>query len=221
MAAILAVLSSIAVAEALARSGGATQAASCGVKRGAVKTLSDRRERLVNFKPRDTSIKRLRKKPAPNVGERTPRIKGVETTTYRVRAKLRLMRLEHDGDIRLVIGAPRHPSKTMIAAFPDPRCNGARSSPKRKAMSKARHALVAACGQPPSSDFADLEGAATLIGVGFFDLPHGQTGTAPNAIELHPVLAFKHASCRRRKGLDQATHPVDQRLGVHELGPDH
>jgi hypothetical protein len=30
----------------------------------------------------------------------------------------------------------------------------------------------------------------SLVGVGFFDVPHGQTGVAPNAIELHPVLGL-------------------------------
>ena len=28
----------------------------------------------------------------------------------------------------------------------------------------------------------------TVRGIGFFDLLHGQTGVAPNGIELHPVL---------------------------------
>src|SRR5439155_9710638 len=30
----------------------------------------------------------------------------------------------------------------------------------------------------------------TLSGVGFFDFLHGQTGVAPNGIELHPVVGF-------------------------------
>jgi hypothetical protein len=30
-----------------------------------------------------------------------------------------------------------------------------------------------------------------LTGVLFFDVPHNQTGVARNAVELHPVLAFK------------------------------
>jgi hypothetical protein len=33
------------------------------------------------------------------------------------------------------------------------------------------------------------EGAMT--GAAFFDFIHGQTGVAPNGIELHPVLAFR------------------------------
>jgi hypothetical protein len=29
------------------------------------------------------------------------------------------------------------------------------------------------------------------MGVRFFDFPHGQTGIADNAVELHPVFGFK------------------------------
>jgi hypothetical protein len=32
---------------------------------------------------------------------------------------------------------------------------------------------------------------AQVTGVAFFDFKHGQTGVAPNAIELHPILAFR------------------------------
>jgi hypothetical protein len=31
---------------------------------------------------------------------------------------------------------------------------------------------------------------AQITGVAFFDFLHGQTGVAPNGIELHPVLGF-------------------------------
>ncbi len=31
---------------------------------------------------------------------------------------------------------------------------------------------------------------STLSGVAFWDFKHGQTGVAPNAIELHPILGF-------------------------------
>jgi hypothetical protein len=33
--------------------------------------------------------------------------------------------------------------------------------------------------------------SASVTGVAFFDFDHGQTGVAPNAIELHPVLVFR------------------------------
>ena len=83
----------------------------------------------------------------------------------------------------------------MIVEFPDTTCNGASSSPKKAKMRSARTALIAACGQPSSSRFTDLKGRANITGVGFFDIPHGQTGIAPNAIELHPVLKFLASSC--------------------------
>jgi hypothetical protein len=31
---------------------------------------------------------------------------------------------------------------------------------------------------------------ATVVGVGFFNNEHGQTGVAPNGIELHPALGI-------------------------------
>jgi hypothetical protein len=63
-------------------------------------------------------------------------------------------------------------------------------------MARARAAFVHACGQLSSSEFDYLRGTATVTGVGFFDFNHGQTGVAPNAIELHPVLGFGRARCR-------------------------
>ena len=170
-------------------------AAACGEERWPVKTLSDSRENLVNYKPHDSSIGRLRKKPHPHVGPNTKRIEGVETTNYRVAARLIEMKLEDDRDIQLVIAVPSAPAKTMIVEFPDTTCNGASSSPKKGKMASARSAIIAACGQPSSSRFTKLSGRATVTGVGFFDIPHRQTGVAPNAIELHPVLKFSAASC--------------------------
>src|SRR3954447_19608833 len=133
--------------------GGAT---TCGEERWAVKTLSDKRERLVNFQPKDTTVNRLRKKLSPGVGSNTPRIKGVETTTWRIKVSLVEMKLEDDHDIHLVVSAPGKPAKTMITEFPDTTCKGAASSPKKASMAKARSKLIARCGSPPSSDFRHL-----------------------------------------------------------------
>jgi hypothetical protein len=174
----------------------AKSAATCGEERWAVKTLSDKRVKRVDFRPHDSSIGRLRKKPAPDVGSDTPRIDGVETTNYRVRARLIEFKREEDKDIHLVIGVPSAPQKTMIVEFPDTTCPGARRSPKKSQMAKARAALVAACGEPSSSSFHPLQGTATFTGVGFFDILHGQTGVAPNGIELHPVLRLASLSCQ-------------------------
>jgi hypothetical protein len=171
----------------------------CGVERWPVKTLSDPKVGDVNFTPHDTSVGQLRNKPDPHTKSSTPRIDGVETTTYRVKARLIEFKREDDKDIHLVISVPSAPSKTMIVEFPDTTCNGASSSPKKAQMASARSSLTSACGEAPgpSSDFRQLQGTATVTGVGFFDVKHGtpQTGVAPNNIELHPVLKFSAASC--------------------------
>jgi hypothetical protein len=90
----------------------------CGDQHWPVKTLSDPREKLVNYKPHDSSIGRLRKKPHPHVGPNTKRIEGVETTNYRVAARLVEMKLADDRDIHLVIAVPSAPAKTMIVESP-------------------------------------------------------------------------------------------------------
>ena len=107
-------------------------ATQCGEERWAVKTLSDKRERLVRFKPKDTTVNRLRKKLSPGVGSDTPRVKGVETTNWRIKVSLIEMKLEDDHDIHLVVSVPGKPSKTMITEFPDTTCKGAASSPRRR-----------------------------------------------------------------------------------------
>ena len=37
-----------------------------------------------------------------------------------------------------------------------------------------------------SACFRLLTGTATITGVAFFDVSHGQRGVAPNGVELHP-----------------------------------
>ena len=167
----------------------------CGVERWSVKTLSDSAVGSVNFRPRFTTVHTLRGLSSPGVGSATPRIHSVETTTYHVKAQLVEMKREDDRDIHLVIAEPHRRGATMIVEFPDVGCSGARSSVKRRAMQSARQALIRACGSAPSSSFKRLTGTATITGVGFFDVKHGQTGVAPNAIELHPVLRFRSSDC--------------------------
>jgi hypothetical protein len=171
------------------------QRLSCGGDRWPVKTLSDKRAHLVNFHPRHTTVYRLRHKRRPRVVESdSPRLRRAERKTFRVRARLIEFARRGDHDIHMVIAQPRQPSRTMIVEFPNVHCNGARRSIKKRAMRGARTHLTAACGSP-STQFTDLDGGATITGVGFWDLFKGQTGQAPNAIELHPVLKFAHATC--------------------------
>lgn len=198
---VVAIVTLIAVGATLSIGAGAQPLApsgklKCGEERWPVKTLSDRRARLVDFDPSHATVDDLRRKDRPSVGVDTPRLPGVERTTYRLRARLVEFVSEDDRDVHLVIASLKRRSRTMIVEFPDVRCNGARHSIKKAALRRARDGLIASCGTP-SSMFSQLRGRATVTGVGFFDLLHGQTGVAPNGIELHPVLGFRHTTCRR------------------------
>jgi hypothetical protein len=140
-----------------------------------------------------------------------------------VTGRLKLAKLEDDSDYHLVIAQPGAPKKTMIVEFPHPGCT--EGAIKRKLMRHARNRFADACGPVGSSDFKELSGKALIEGVGFWDIPHGQTGAAPNQLELHPVLRFRMVNgvCpRQRSALDddhvrEAQDPVGAR-GLSERG---
>ena len=75
----------------------------------------------------------------------------------------------------------------MIAEIPLSAC--ASGSKVLAQITKARAAFEAAHSQTQEC-FNCLHQLVTLVGVGFFDKLHGQTGVAPNGAELHPVLGF-------------------------------
>jgi len=165
----------------------------CGIERWSVKTLKDPAGRALSLSPRATTIRALRRKAAPSyLGLRRGR--GVERTTFRVHAKLVELKLEADSDIHLVIADPTRTGATMIAEFPARSCTVGATARARAKMNRARAALIAGCGGPTGS-FRKLSGKATISGVGFFDQIHGQTGVAPNGIELHPVVGISGVSC--------------------------
>jgi hypothetical protein len=144
--------------------------AACGVERWTVKTLQDRPKLLRN---RTTTIRFLTTRPAPHPLP-TARL-PFERHIYTVVAKVTLVRQEADGDLHLVL---RDGSLHMIAEAPEGDCMAGTTSYRRKQMKTAR-AAVRLCAK------------AQVTGVAFLDFKHGQTGVAPNAIELHPILAFR------------------------------
>jgi hypothetical protein len=144
--------------------------ASCGVERWSVKTLQDR-PRLVPL--RRTTIAWLVTRPAPD-GLPAARL-PLERRIFQVVGAVTLVRSEDDSDLHLVLVARgRH----MIVEAPSPACTGRATPLRRRQMAKARQ-RVRLCAR------------ARVTGVALFDTNHGQTGVAPNAIELHPVLAFR------------------------------
>jgi len=164
----------------------------CGGERWPVKTLADPAGRALRLRPKTTTIRALRRaRPPRRLGLR--RSRGIERTTFRVIGRLVEMQLEDDLDINLVIADPRT-GGTMIAAFPSSSCTTGATPKARAKMSRARAALVAACGAPTSSS-RRLSGTGTITGVGFFEQVGGSSGAAPNGLELHPVVAFTASSC--------------------------
>ena len=76
-------------------------------------------------------------------------------------------------------------AKTMVTEIPSPACDGS-TSPFAAGIALARAKLNARLS--PTSVFMTANLPVQLKGVGFFDFIHGQTGVAPNGIELHPIL---------------------------------
>jgi hypothetical protein len=178
-----------------ARSLGGAAGPACGVERWPVKILADSMVSQVNLTPRATSVRALRRLQPPASLPQNARNRPVETTTYKVHARLVESKLEDDSDFHLVIADPRT-GGTMIVEFPASYCTLTAKPVLRRRMQAARLTFIRACGSPSPSDFVQLNGTATITGVGFFDFQHGQSGVAPNGIELHPVLGFT-GTCSR------------------------
>lgn len=181
-----------------ARSTPASLVSKCGSERWAVKTLTDAAAPMVRFDHvKATSVDHLRGLKAPtSLKATTPRRSGAERSVYRVTALLMSMRKEDDSDVHLVISDPKL-GGSMIVEFPAFTCTTGGNKIERRAMRQARADLEAACGGEVGSTPVTLTGTATISGVGFFDIIHGQTGVAPNGIELHPALSFASTNCKR------------------------
>jgi hypothetical protein len=165
----------------------------CGVERWPVKILADPMASQVKLTPHPSSVRGLRRLRVPPSLPQRARNRPVETSTYRVRARLVESRFEDDSDFHLVIADPLT-GGTMIVEFPAVYCTLTAKPGQRQRMQSARSAFIRACA-PSQNGVKRLRGTATITGVGFFDFWHGQSGVAPNAIELHPVLAFS-GTCR-------------------------
>src|SRR6478736_7428016 len=158
--------------------------AQCGVERWSVKTGTDADVGLVNLNsPTNTTIAALRAPAAPNPIPANNRVSPWETTEWVLNATLTLYKLESDSDYHLVLQDAN--GLTMIVEIPSPTCVGA-GSPFLPGITNARNEFNARFTATTSFQTANIP--VQIKGVGMFDFLHGQTGVAPNGIELHPVL---------------------------------
>jgi Putative Ig domain len=157
---------------------------SCGVERWSVKTGTDADAGKINLQSTtSTTIASLVALPAPSSLPSNNRIVPTEITVYRLQTTLVEYKLEADSDYHLVLEDSS--GHTMIAEVPDPACVGS-TSPLLTSIEKARSEFDAK--YVPAGTFKTVNVPVTVTGVGFFDFLHGQTGVAPNGIELHAVL---------------------------------
>ena len=162
----------------------ALQAQSCGVERWSVKTGTDPDVGLVDLNaPQSNLITTLRSWPAPNPIPANNRVAPYETTVWVLNATLTSYKLENDSDYHLVLQDAS--GNTMIAEIPLPACVGS-SSPFLSGITHARSQFDAV--YTATSSFQTANVPVRITGVGMFDFLHGQTGVAPNGIELHPVI---------------------------------
>jgi hypothetical protein len=176
---LLAVLVSLSVV----RSSDAN-AATCGVERWSVKTGTDPDAGLVNAAAvTTTSIAAMDVQPRPSSLPANARVTPTETTVYSISATLTLYKFETDSDYHLVL--TDSVGNTLITEIPLPACVGD-TSPFKNAITATRAKFDAAYTATTSFKTANIP--VTVTGVGFFDFLHGQTGVAPNGIELHPLL---------------------------------
>lgn len=173
-----------------------TQIVKHGSERWPVKTGSDPEAGQVNSEPVRTTVEDLCHLPRPEdmpPNQQSPekyqngRARPVETTIYSVEATISMLKREADGDVELVLAGAN--GSSLIAEIPTP--TAAFVSPDSrwfKEIGQVRRQV---------EDRIKLKGSrvavnvrARVSGVGFFDRVHGQTGVAPNGIELHPVISI-------------------------------
>jgi hypothetical protein len=164
--------------------GGGALIGQCGIERWAVKTGTDADAGQVSLVSVTTTVAQMVALQPPVSPPNANRVAPTELTDFTINATLTGFKLEADNDYHLVVSDGR---RTMIVELPNPGCVGS-SSPFRPQISQARASFdrhyVA------SSSFQSVNVSVIVTGIGFFDRLHGQTGVAPNGVELHPVLSI-------------------------------
>jgi hypothetical protein len=157
----------------------------CGTERWQVKTLSDPDADRVDLTPVATTVESLSTLPRPSYLPSHGRSGQTETTIFCVEGWLAGFTTEADFDIHVIVAGLEDSSATIIAEIPDARCSGACASGFAELYARAREALENRLDTLTTDTLR-----VRIMGVGFFDRPHGQYGAAPNNLELHPVLGI-------------------------------
>lgn len=119
------------------------------------------------------------------------RVVPTENTVFVINGLMTFYKKESDVDYHIVVQDPD--GHTLITEIPSPACLLLNGSPRVLGPSPFATGIAAARQNFDShltaqTFFQNAQVPVQIKGVGFFDFIHGQTGVAPNGIELHPVL---------------------------------
>lgn len=164
--------------------------ATCGgVERWSLKVLTDTGAGNVNYVPVNSTVISLINLAAPPPNANAPRFYPFEYTTYKVQCYILAKRAETDNDYHLVLGDSANSVNTLVGEVPDPVCSEAASSTHVNEYIAARNFVNAHIAQ--GNVYNVTLPKVIVTGVAFIDPPHGQSGAAPNNIELHPILSIQ------------------------------
>lgn len=156
--------------------------AHCQGLRWPVKTGTDQDAGKVSLTPQATTIDALVSLPIPHSFPEDHRIAPTELTTFQLtNVTMTHFNRSLDGDFSMTLSDGQN---DMQAEIPDPDCVGS-SSPFAGQIAAARQVFEQ---RFPTGASQDTDIPVTVVGVGFFDVPHPIEGAALNFIELHPVL---------------------------------
>ncbi|HKC67145.1 MAG TPA: T9SS type A sorting domain-containing protein [Bacteroidia bacterium] len=154
-----------------------------GTERWSEKVLVDAAVNTINFTPLATNVNALVNITTPTPSSTMPRQAGVEDKTYTFTCSVTVKKAETDNDYHLVLSDGTH---TLIGEIPDPVCSAAATSNYVSQYTAARNFVDTYIG---SGSYSSVNiPPVQVYGVAFVDPPHGQTGAAPNNLEIHPIL---------------------------------
>jgi hypothetical protein len=160
--------------------------------RWGVRTGSDLDSNLVKDHPVHTTVEELAAKPRPKGMETGTEISDdrrsseVERTIYELEAVIISYKIQVSGSYHLNLQGET--GQTIIANCVDPQFvpPGSRWA---KEIAETRKKVVARL--KPGPTYTQVSHRVRIKGIGFFNRIHGQTGAAPNALELTPVLELE------------------------------
>lgn len=166
--------------------------AQCGVERWSVKTGTDPDAPSVSLSTYiSTTIYNMQSSTRPSSLPANNRVAPREMNQYRISGTLTKYKRETDSDYHLVIQDSA--GRTMILEIPSTNCVGG-GSPFGSGISHARSQFDARLTATTTMKSTSIP--ITVRGVGFWDFLHGQTGVAPNGIEIHPLLDITFNSAK-------------------------